>query len=118
MLGEWKINNLVIDTLFDNYELTPLNNEQYSNYGNHILIDTNGTFQCWYTAPCGNDCFVYSNGRFVVSEDSINIEFILDDVRYMKECSGRISPYNFPLNLGSFAIKRENSNLYFDKIKL
>ncbi len=114
--GEWKINNLIIDSLAQDYVLDTLSSELYSNYGNHILFHADGRFNTWYTAPCGNDCFISSTGTYTLI-DSIHIQFIIDKVSFIKaECYGRISPYVFPLDIGLFSIYKEKNKIHFKKV--
>jgi len=113
--GEWKINHLIIDSLVQDYTLDTLTTKRFSNYGNHISINKNGRFRTWYTAPCGNDCFISSYGRYI-QVDSTKIQFIIENVDFIKaECNGRTSPYKFPLNSGLFYIYKVNNQIHFVK---
>ena len=114
--GEWKINNLIIDSLVQDYVLDTLSSELYSNYGNHISFHGDERFNTWYTAPCGNDCFISSTGTYVLI-DSTHIQFVIEKVSFIKaECYGRISPYTFPLDIGLFYIYKENNQIHLKKV--
>lgn len=106
--GEWKINTVLVDTLVQDYSLDTLSTAHFS-YGNHLKLNLDGTFNSWYSAPCGNDCFTSSNGTYT-QLDSNHYQFIIENVSYSGTCRNRTSPYTFPLNLGSFiVVKKENT---------
>lgn len=114
--GEWRIDHLMIDTLVKDYTLDTLSSERYSNYGNHISINKDGSFRTWYTAPCGNDCFISSFGKYNLI-DSTHIQFSIEKVNFIKaECNGRTSPYTFPLDIGFFHLDIQNNQVHLVKI--
>ena len=68
--AQWKINNILGADINkeDFYILTP----EWS-YGNHLQLSTDGNFESWYSAPCGNDCFTRSYGTYKkISEEYIS----------------------------------------------
>jgi hypothetical protein len=114
--GEWMINSLLIDSLVKNYTLDTLSTERFSNYGNHFKLNADGTFNSWYTAPCGNDCFTSSNGTYS-QLDSNHFNFVIENVSFRKECYNRTSPYVFPLDIGSFHVFSINNKIHLIKDK-
>lgn len=111
--GEWKINNLLIDTLVQDYILDTLSTENYT-YGNHFKLNSDGTFNSWYTARCGNDCFTSSNGTYS-QLDSTHFYFIIENVSFRKACYSRVSPYIFPLDIGSFYVLKKENKIHLIK---
>ena len=68
--AKWRINNILGADINkeDFYILTP----EWS-YGNHLQLSTDGNFESWYSAPCGNDCFTSSYGTYKkISEEYIS----------------------------------------------
>jgi len=115
--GEWMINTLFTDTLVKDYTLDTLSTEPYSNYGNHFKLETDGTFRTWYTAPCGNDCFITSFGKYVFLDSNL-IQFTLESIDYYKaECNGRKSTYQFPLDFGTFLISVKENKIHLVKLE-
>ncbi len=73
ILGLWKIDylvNLLYNQLEDHEEYNlfsvnqPDENGHMFDWGNWIKFNEDETFNSYYTAPCGNDCFPSVYGRF------------------------------------------------------
>ena len=68
--AKWRINNILGADINkeDFYILTP----EWS-YGKYLQLSTDGNFESWYSAPCGNDCFTRSYGTYKkISEEYIS----------------------------------------------
>ncbi len=114
--GNWKINHLITDSLTLEYTLTPLSEDPWKNYGNIISVTDSNYFHSYYTAPCGNDCFVSSIGKFhLVGSD--HIQFVIESVTYTKECDGQTAKDVFPLDIGLYYIDRRNGQINLVKNK-
>lgn len=89
--GEWKIDYLIgyggeKASYFNEYLLYKLQGED-RNYGNNVAF-LDGKFTCWYSAPCGNDCFPSSEGNFKMIDES-HVVFELDTIYIGGYCSTR-----------------------------
>lgn len=110
IIGEWKIDYLLLDSTRNEYVLSPVDtSDQRYNYGNHVRLLTDNSFQSWYTAPCGNDCFTSSTGRYVFI-DPDHIQFFVDTITKHGECEMEEHP-NYPINLGLFYMRRDSARI-------
>lgn len=110
--GTWKIDQLLLNDKVKEYVLYPQKPESngYS-YGNHLSLNSNGTFAGGYSAPCGNDCFTTSTGQYkMLTEDYI--AFYLEKVTRSGDCSGNSTPN---LDLGVYRIYREANKILLRK---
>lgn len=110
LIGEWKIDHLMLDSIRNEYTLTPVKtgNGMRYDYGNHFRLSEDGTFRSWYTAPCGNDCFTTSSGKYIL--DRNHIQFSIDTITKHGECRME-EIHSYPINLGSFFIHRDDEKI-------
>ena len=112
--GEWMISNLIIDSVTQEYRLKPLSKEKWGNFGNHLVLTDSSIFYSYYNAPCGNDCFISSRGKYILRDEN-HIQIIIDTVSYDGECSEQRSEYAFPMDIGLYYIHRRNDQIYLVK---
>jgi hypothetical protein len=112
IVREWKIDRLILNETQNEYKLTSVNENpegRFSyDYGNHLRFKEDGTFQSWYTAPCGNDCFTTSSGIYNWVDDT-HIELTLDTITYSWFCSTKESQLDFPFRVGTFYIHSDSA---------
>ena len=69
-VGTWKTNELITYKRVDEYVLTPANltadATKIERFGDFIEFKEDQTFSCYYTAPCGNDCFTSTAGVYKI----------------------------------------------------
>ena len=109
--GNWSINQLIIGKGADEYTLTSQTKERTFQYGNHISIQPDGTFVCGYSAPCGNDCFTTSVGKYKL----INTDYIclfLEKITQHGDCHSNSDPNE---DLGLFRIYRNEKGIVLCK---
>lgn len=119
LADDWGINNLIgIEYLYDSVpakvELYNLVNIRFIQkktqrkyfYGNLATFNSDGTFTCFYTAPCGNDCFPASFGRYKAIDDS-HIVLQLDSISQSGFCE-KISK-KVDINLGIYHVVSTDS---------
>lgn len=115
IIGTWKIDYLV--GLYYNqpedhqeYNLFPINKKENRGYdsGNWIQFNKDETFNSYYTAPCGNDCFPSVFGRFKLL-DSDRVLLHIDSIHISGFCESKQSYPN--KDLGIFKIFAEKSGL-------
>lgn len=70
IVGIWHTNELPWNKAEKEYSLQKLDKENPYRYGNFITLNENNTFEAYYSAPCGNDCFPTSKGTFQVIENN------------------------------------------------
>lgn len=56
----------------DKYEL----NSEYIGFGNFIEFKEDNTFNSYYHAFCGNDCFTTTNGTYLLKDNMVEIFII------------------------------------------
>lgn len=70
----WKTNELITYKTIEEYVLTPANlaadATKIERFGNFIVFNADQTFESYYTAPCGNDCFTSTAGVYTVTKDN------------------------------------------------
>lgn len=88
--GKWQINELILSAKTKEYFLHTQNPDGYS-YGNNISINADQTFVSSYSAPCGNDCFTTTKGRYKIIDKNY-ICFYLETITRSGECSGNSQP--------------------------
>lgn len=73
-VGVWKTNALITYEAVDEYKLTPANQSadatKIERFGNFIAFNADLTFDSYYTAPCGNDCFTTTAGVYTVAKNN------------------------------------------------
>lgn len=110
ILGEWGMNSLILDAETKEYKIFPIDPEKY-HYGNNIIIKPDGTFVSYYTAPCGNDCFTTTTGKYEII-DKTHIRFFLEKITQDGECNGATEPN---LDLGVYTIHYGKNEIRFIK---
>lgn len=123
--GNWKINTLITNKETREYTLFPQQNSDGYNYsyGNNISINSNGTFISSYSAPCGNDCFTTSTGKYKMIDENY-ICIFLEEITQHGECFGG-SKLNEDLGLfriykeeGKIILRRSDGNFKQDEKNL
>lgn len=73
-VGTWKTNELITYKAIEEYVLTPANlaadATKMERFGNFIVFNADQTFESYYTAPCGNDCFTSTAGVYTIPKDN------------------------------------------------
>jgi hypothetical protein len=118
--GLWGINELIVEESTKEYNLFPQISERL-NYGNNIIFKADQTFVSSYSAPCGNDCFTTSTGKYKIIDDNY-ICFFLDEITRHGECSGVTKPnkdfglyYFYKTENGLFNLIKSSGNVEQDK---
>jgi len=109
--GKWRINHLIINSEIKEYGLSPQNPDIFKNYGNNVSLNTNLTFVSDYSAPCGNDCFTTTKGKYKIIDENY-ICFYLEEITRRGDCSENSQPNK---DLGLFYYYKNNNN--FNLIK-
>ena len=110
IIGEWGINSLILNPETKEYILSPTVPNRFQ-YGNNIKINADGTFLSYYTAPCGNDCFTTTTGKYKRINET-HIQFFLEKITRHGDCSGDSEPN---LNLGLYSIHFDKDKIRFIK---
>ena len=118
--GFWKINELIEDESTKEYNLFPQNSEKF-NYGNNIIFKEDQTFVSSYSAPCGNDCFTTTTGKYKIIDNNY-ICFFLDEITRQGECFGVTKPnkdfglyYFYETENGLFNLLKSSGSVEQDK---
>lgn len=107
IIGTWQIDKIV--GVSDSKEYTIVKQKQFS-WGNNLRLNFDGTFESRYSAPCGNDCFTSSSGRFIIIDDT-HIRFILVSIYYGGWCSENLkSESDLNRDLGIFYIYTDSKS--------
>lgn len=61
--GSWGISFLITSVNIKENKLYPKRKDE-PHYGNSISLNADQTFISSYSAPCGNDCFTTSTGKY------------------------------------------------------
>ncbi len=73
-VGTWKTNELITYKTVDEYVLTPANQAanatKMERFGDFIVFNADQTFESYYTAPCGNDCFTTTAGIYTITKNN------------------------------------------------
>lgn len=110
IVGDWGINSLLINADTQEYILYTTDPDRF-HFGNNLKINADGTFVSFYTAPCGNDCFTTSTGKYEQINDT-HIQFLLEKITHHGDCIGDSEPN---LNLGLYAIHFDQDKIRFVK---
>ena len=110
IIGNWRINTLLINAETEEYILSSTGPEGW-NYGNNLELKADGTFVSYYTAPCGNDCFTTTTGKYE-RVNKTHIQFFLEKITRDGECMGNSEPN---LDLGLYAIHFVKDEIRFTK---
>lgn len=113
--GEWKTDYLLLDSVQSEFNLKPVkvNQKNRHDYGNHFELKKEGTFRCWYTAPCGNDCFTRSRGTFKLIGEQ-HIEFFIDTITKHGDCR-MTEQHVYPIKAGTFYFEGDSKGIRFIK---
>lgn len=112
--GEWKITKLITTSATQEYTLTASGPEEHRNFGNHVKFNDDSTFNCWYSAMCGMDCFISSWGDYSLTDED-HVQFRIDTVSYVRFCEGRHKETEFPIETGLYYIQRSENEINFIK---
>lgn len=104
LAGLWKIDYLIGMSDENEYDITNRINYEENQflYGNSIVFSADSVFDCSYSAPCGNDCFPHTSGRYTVIDDT-HIRLHLDRIEVHGMCKGRDERPN--IDLGKFLVE-------------
>lgn len=61
-------------------------------YGIHISFTDSIHYSQYYTAPCGNDCFFETNGKYYLPNEN-ELILIMDSTTYSGMCSNKNTEY-------------------------
>lgn len=97
LIKKWRVNAPAFIHLgIDNYELSSDN----IGFGYFIEFKEDNTFNSYYHASCGNDCFTTTNGTYIIKGDLVEI-FVIS-AQQSGFCSNPISFNN--KKIGNFKI--------------
>lgn len=80
VLGTWKVDAVLWKTSRQVYHLQRLDSSDEGIYGNYLIFNRDNTFESYYTAFCGNDCFSSSKGVYKILKNN-RIKLVLKEVR-------------------------------------
>jgi hypothetical protein len=120
LLGSWKIDELITNALATEYNFS-LQDTAIFDYGNNIKLDADQTFTSYYTAPCRQDCFTTTTGKYKILDENY-ICFFLEKITRFGICNGDEQPnedlglyYFYKTESGSINILRSGGSLEQDK---
>jgi hypothetical protein len=108
--GKWRISELITSDETKEYSLYPKNPDGY-NYGNNISLNADQTFVSGYSAPCGNDCFTTTMGKYKIIDKNY-ICFYLEKINRSGDCSGNSQPHE---DLGLYYYYKKEKNFHLLK---
>lgn len=92
IIGKWRINHLIgyearseEYIAHNEYQLYLQDKRQNFSYGNNVVFNADGKFASGYSAPCGNDCFPLTAGKFKFIDDN-HVSFYLDSIFVFGDC--------------------------------
>ncbi|MGH2664805.1 hypothetical protein [Flavobacterium sp.] len=85
--GKWGIDLLITDKKTKEYKLNYTSADQGIYYGNSITLKPDRTFVSAYSAPCGNDCFTRSIGKYKIIDENY-ICLFLEKINRSGYCTG------------------------------
>lgn len=74
------------------YQLNAVDNSPQHLFGHFVSFKKDGSFQGYYTAPCGNDCFTFINGSYHIRQQAL--EVFIDSARQAGFCETPIQYKN------------------------
>ncbi|RZJ48450.1 MAG: hypothetical protein EOO44_21085, partial [Flavobacterium sp.] len=119
LYGTWNTNELLLSDQTKEYFLFRQNAADY-NFGNHLKLNPNQTFESFYTAECGNDCFTTSKGKYKIIDQNY-ICFYLEEISRSGDCSGNTKPdkdlglYYYYKKDSIYGLQKSSGNLEQDK---
>lgn len=105
LVKTWQINSPAF--LHFSTESYTLNSKKFG-FGHFIEFKENGTFEAYYRASCGNDCFTKSKGSYTLKNDTLEI-FVLS-AEQTGFCLDAISYKN--KKMGSFKIIKKTNDIF------
>lgn len=120
LVGLWLVDNLLgadsieaghIANTSGNYCLSKPAKTGYQ-WGNWVNFSKEGSFESYYTAPCGVDCFPTTFGRYQIV-DSLHIRLCIDSVSIHGMVCKKSIDEKVNINLGEFTVNRTDSTLTF-----
>ena len=113
LTGElWHINKIIGRDLKNTqeYTLTKIDSTKDGDfvYGNKIIFNTNNTFNSFYSASCGNDCFPSSTGTFKMV-DKAEIQLFVEEFVQEGDCEHKKMELN--IDLGVYCISIESDKV-------
>lgn len=104
LVNTWQINGPAF--FYPNTETYTLNSKGDS-FGYFVEFNEDETFQGYYRAPCGNDCFTQINGTYTIKDDMVEI-FVIS-AKQTGFCSESTSFSN--KKIGTFKITKKTKNI-------
>lgn len=104
--GKWKINTLITKAETKEYILHPINTTRW-NYGNNLELKPDGTFESYYTAPCGNNCFTNTSGTYKII-NATHLTLFLKKISKSGMCEGDSEPNK---SMGVYSIHYEDGGI-------
>jgi hypothetical protein len=109
--GTWKIDMLITNAFAAEYNFHQQDTNGYQ-YGNKITLNADQTFVSYYSAPCKQDCFTTSIGKYKLIDENY-ICFFLEKITRFGRCQGDEKPEE---DLGLYYFqKTENGSFNFLK---
>lgn len=116
-VGTWKTNELITYKVVEEYVLTPANQAadaiKMEWFGDFIVFNADQTFESYYTAPCGNDCFTTTAGVYTVTKNN-QITLILHRLEQYGMC---MQSREEMVNLGTYDLIKEKDSVRLVKRK-
>ncbi len=118
LVGLWLIDNYLgadsiqtgyITNTSGNYSLSKPAKTGYQ-WGNWAKFAKDGTFDSYYTAPCGVDCFPKTFGHYQIV-DSLHIRLNVDSISIHGMMCEKSIDKRVNINLGEFTVNRTDSTL-------
>lgn len=118
LVGTWKTDAVVAYDVREYYVLTPANKTEEATkmerYGSFVVFSEDYTFQSYYTAPCGNDCFTTTDGTYEYL-DKNTVKLTLHRVHQSGMCQ---DTQNKKVVLGVFEIVQNKECTRLEKRKV
>lgn len=102
--GKWGINKLITEAETKEYNLFETEADRF-HYGNNIVFKEDGTFESYYTAPCGNDCFTNTSGTYKII-NATHLTLFLKKISKSGMCEGDAEPNK---SLGVYSIHYDDN---------
>ncbi|WP_143032243.1 hypothetical protein [Tenacibaculum sp. MAR_2009_124] len=111
----WSIDKIIGQNLNDinSYILTQIDINKGSE-GHRIYFEKNGTFSCYYSAQCGNDCFSQSTGTYEIV-DKEHLKLFVKKFQQFGFCKSETLKLNHDLGI-YFAIKISDTEIKLERV--
>ncbi len=106
LVGEWSTNAVIGYENLNEYKLYKQDSEFYV-YGNRLKLNDDLTYESYYTAPCGNDCFPSTYGKYKITENE-ELHFQVDSLVVRGFCKNLKK--TFKDNVLNFQIMKQDLN--------